>query len=65
MNRNLGPATVSWLIRLDYFNLISITQSVADTFALMMLVRLAFGAVRVVRDTKILHFKFSLTIGVV
>lgn len=43
MNRNVEPATVSWLICLDYFNLISITQSVVDTFALMMRVHIAFG----------------------
>lgn len=57
MNRNVGPATVSWLICLDYSNLISIGQSVVDTFALMMPVCLAFGmdACWVVRN---LHFKF-------
>lgn len=42
MDRYIGQATVSWLIHLDYSNLISVTQSVVDTFALILLV-LAFG----------------------
>lgn len=44
MNRNVGPDIVNRLIYLDNTNLIRITESVVDTFALIMLVRFRMDA---------------------